>query len=293
MQELLWAISFLTIIPLGRGGFQTRPYDLPPERMGRVMAYYPAVGLIIGLCLVLAYHLLDARFPSALVDAFIILFYVFLTGALHMDGLADSADGLLGGWDRQERLEIMKDSRIGSLGAIAIVSDLGLRFLAIQNLPDFLPEVSFWSPLTMSMDISSHTVAGLHKEALKSGIVLLAMAVVGRWAQVLVASISPYAREGGGATPNKGGRATPATGTASGLVTYTRPVHCLAASILPLLLLSMLYGARGVLVFATVCGTILLLTAYFKNRIGGVTGDTLGMTNEVAELMFLLLFFVI
>ncbi|HHT9132193.1 MAG TPA: hypothetical protein ACFYED_06880, partial [Candidatus Tripitaka californicus] len=88
----------------------------------------------------------------------------------------------------------MHDSCIGSCGIIAFLGDVELRFVFLQDLPDFLPDVSLWSPLTVSMDISSHTVAGLHKEVLKGGVVLLTMVVVGRWAQTLAASISPYAR---------------------------------------------------------------------------------------------------
>ncbi|MEK7242331.1 MAG: adenosylcobinamide-GDP ribazoletransferase, partial [Planctomycetota bacterium] len=193
MQELLWAIRFLTIIPLGR------ERELPPERMGRVMVFYPLVGLIIGLCLVLVYYPLAVGLPSALADALIILFYVFLTGGLHMDGLADSLDGLLGGWDRQSRLDIMKDSCIGTFGTMGIVGDMGLRFVFLQDLPDFLPDVALPPG-----------------EVLKNGVVLLTMVVVGRWAQTLAASIAPYARE--------------KIGTASGLVAHTGVRHCLAAS---------------------------------------------------------------
>ena len=259
MQELLWAIRFLTIIPLGR------ERALPPERMGRVMVFYPMVGLIIGLCLVLVYYPLAVGLPSAPADALIILFYVFLTGGLHMDGLADSLDGLLGGWDRQSRLDIMKDSCIGTFGTIGIVGDMGLRFVFLQDLPDFLPDVS--------------ASGGLTGEVLKNGVVLLTMVVVGRWAQTLAASISPYARE--------------KMGTASGLVAHTGVRHCLAASVLPLFLVGAFYGTRGIVMLAVVCAVVLLLTSYTRSRIGGVTGDTLGMTNEVSELVFLFLFFVI
>lgn len=265
MQELLWAIRFLTIIPLGR------ERALPPERMGRVMVFYPLVGLIIGLCLVLVYYPLAVGLPSALADALIILFYVFLTGGLHIDGLADSMDGLLGGWDRQSRLDIMKDSCIGTFGTIGIAGDMGLRFVFLQNLPDFLPDVV--------LSEAKHLAFLPPGEALKKGIALLIMVVVGRWAQTLAASIAPYAREG--------------MGTASGLVSHTRPVHCLLASILPLFLVGTFYGTRGMVMLAVVCAVVLLLTSYTRSRIGGVTGDTIGMTNEVSELVFLFLFFVI
>lgn len=248
------------------------------------MVFYPVVGLIIGLCLVLVYHLLAAALPSTPADALLILFYFFLTGALHVDGLADSVDGLMGGWDRESRLEIMKDSRIGSLGAIAIMSDMGLRFLFIQNLPDFLPDVMLSEAKHLASFLPNVVGALLESSlasevVLKKEIVLLIMPVVGRWAQVLSASISTYARE--------------ETGTASGLVAHTRPAHCLIASILPLLLIGVFYGPKGIIILAAVFATVLLLALYTKNRIGGVTGDTLGMTNEVSELVFLFLFFVI
>ncbi len=275
MQELLWAIRFLTIIPAGK------EMELPQDRIGRVMALYPAVGLIIGLCLVLVHYPLATRFPSALADAFIILFYIFLTGALHMDGLADSMDGLMGGWDKKSRLEIMKDSRIGSLGTIGIVSDIGLRFLFLQFLPTLpeIGEISFAEVTGLIYPLDRNESYLLSEETLEKELSLLIMPVVGRWAQTLSASTSTYARQ--------------EAGTASVLVTNARLSHCLAGSVLPIVLMGGLYGTGGVIMFGLMCAAVLLLNSYTKSRIGGITGDTLGMTNEVSELTFLFLFFVV
>jgi adenosylcobinamide-GDP ribazoletransferase len=105
---------FLTIVPAGRSG------GVPDDRLGR--AYFPAIGALVGLsagCL----FVLAATVSGSLVAAVAaVAAGALLTGGLHLDGLADSADGLLGGGaSRERRLEIMRDPRLGSFGAIALV----------------------------------------------------------------------------------------------------------------------------------------------------------------------------
>jgi adenosylcobinamide-GDP ribazoletransferase len=104
---------FLTIVPAGRSG------GVPDDRLGR--AYFPAIGALVGLsagCL----FVLAATVSGSLVAAVAaVAAGALLTGGLHLDGLADSADGLLGGASRERRLEIMRDPRLGSFGAIALV----------------------------------------------------------------------------------------------------------------------------------------------------------------------------
>lgn len=279
VKELLWAIRFLTVIPLGK------ERDLPPERMGIVMLWYPVVGLLIGLCLLVVYVPLVRGFPIGLADALVLGFYIFLTGALHLDGLADTLDGILGGWNRQRRLEIMKDSRIGSYGVLGLVAVLGLKYLSFHEIGGYVPETPHLDSLPDSLrslqgslEVLKSDIAG-EGEVWGKGLILIAMPILGRWFQTLAAGLSPYAREEGG--------------TASALVTHTGLKHSLAATVFPLLLIGYFYGGRGLIIISILVVCLLGQVAYIKSRIGGMTGDSLGAVNETSELLFLMLFYVI
>ncbi|WP_172296582.1 adenosylcobinamide-GDP ribazoletransferase [Pseudoruegeria sp. HB172150] len=119
------ALALLTRLPVGR----------VPDRGARAAWAWPVAGLVVGLIAVVIGVL--ARWcgmPDALVSGLMLAMAVLVTGALHEDGLADVADGFWGGFDKARRLEIMKDSRIGSYGVIALVLSLGLRWAAMTAL---------------------------------------------------------------------------------------------------------------------------------------------------------------
>jgi len=130
--ELITAIRFLTIIPI--------PWRRPesPEAVGRSQAYFPLVGLGLGLALVG----LDQGLGRVLADGprawLLVLALVVLSGGMHLDGLADSADGLLGAHGRtpERRLAIMRDARVGTYGVLALIAVLFLKWSAVISLPD-------------------------------------------------------------------------------------------------------------------------------------------------------------
>jgi adenosylcobinamide-GDP ribazoletransferase len=128
MRPLLIALQFLTRLPVRLNG----PYR--DEEMGRSLLWYPAVGLVIGAMLAaLAWLLADrgGMVPAALVLAL----WVALTGALHLDGLADSADAWAGGFDDRERsLAIMKDPHSGPVAVTLLVTVLLMKFAAVDRL---------------------------------------------------------------------------------------------------------------------------------------------------------------
>ena len=96
---------------------------------------YPVAGLILALLAgAIGQIALWLGLPALLVAGLVLAALVIMTGAMHEDGLADSADGLWGGWDTARRLEIMKDSHIGAYGVIALVLSLGLRWHALALL---------------------------------------------------------------------------------------------------------------------------------------------------------------
>ncbi|RUL76891.1 adenosylcobinamide-GDP ribazoletransferase [Dyella choica] len=128
MRALLLAIGFLTRLPV-----PAHAYD-DAQAKAASLAWYPLVGLLLGLLLgVLAWLLRDT--PSLLAAALLAAAWVALTGALHLDGLADSADAWIGGMgDREKTLAIMKDPRSGPAGVVALVLALLLKFSALASL---------------------------------------------------------------------------------------------------------------------------------------------------------------
>jgi adenosylcobinamide-GDP ribazoletransferase len=124
----LTALQFLTRFPL-----PCLSYD--PADLSRAVIWFPLVGLLIGLGAAGIHALVARRLPPSLAVLATLIFLVMITGALHEDGLADTADGLGGGWTRERALEIMRDSRIGSYGAIALVLSMLGRFLLLSSLP--------------------------------------------------------------------------------------------------------------------------------------------------------------
>ncbi|MCQ4296365.1 adenosylcobinamide-GDP ribazoletransferase [Pseudomonas stutzeri] len=128
MLPLLTALQFLTSLPIRLPGMPT------PQQQGRSLLYYPVVGLLLGALLCLAALLLGGAMPF-LQAALLLTLWVALTGALHLDGLADSADAWLGGFgDRDRTLEIMKDPRSGPVAVVALVLLLLLKFTALLAL---------------------------------------------------------------------------------------------------------------------------------------------------------------
>ncbi len=103
--------------------------------LGRSAAYYPLVGLILGGILAGAGWVLYTFLPPGLAATILLVFWVGLTGMLHLDGFMDSCDGLLPPRARARRLEIMKDSRVGAFGVAAVVLLLLLKFNALTALP--------------------------------------------------------------------------------------------------------------------------------------------------------------
>ncbi|WP_422403154.1 adenosylcobinamide-GDP ribazoletransferase [Pseudomonas sp. GZD-209] len=122
------ALQFLSSLPVSLPGMPT------PAQMGRSVLFYPAVGLLFGLLLWLAGHLLQGV-AAPLQAALLLALWVLLSGALHLDGLADSADAWLGGFgDRERTLQIMKDPRSGPIAVVTLVLVLLLKFCALWVL---------------------------------------------------------------------------------------------------------------------------------------------------------------
>jgi adenosylcobinamide-GDP ribazoletransferase len=129
MRLFFIAFQFLTIVPLP---FNVRCEE---EDLGRSMAYFPLVGASIGLMLVGIDFALSYLFPRAVGDLLLIVAMAVVTGALHLDGLADVCDGIAARGGRERFLAVMKDSRIGAVGVVGLVFALLLKYQALLHIP--------------------------------------------------------------------------------------------------------------------------------------------------------------
>jgi adenosylcobinamide-GDP ribazoletransferase len=157
------ALTFLTICPW------PRLVLAGPQDLARSMFWFPWVGALLGLLYWGAAQLLAKFFPAAATGALLLTLTVLATRGLHLDGLADTLDGLVGGGAPEDRLAIMKDSRLGTFGATGLILILLMKFAFFLNIA----------------------------EAGKAAAFIL-FPILSRWGMVLLAYISPYARPEGG-----------------------------------------------------------------------------------------------
>jgi adenosylcobinamide-GDP ribazoletransferase len=136
------SIGFLTILPVPH-------VDLPPAHLTRAVALFPLVGALLGALLGGFGLLLDRLLPSGPTAALLLASGAVVTGALHLDGLIDSADAL-GGHTVEERLAIMRDSRIGAFGAIAAALTILAQFACLSVLTGFARLAALVLAYTMS-----------------------------------------------------------------------------------------------------------------------------------------------
>ncbi len=129
MRLYLIALQFLTIVPL--------PFSVRCEEreLGRSMAFFPLAGLTIGLLLAGFDFLFAFLLPRQVVDLLLITILAAVTGALHLDGLADVCDGIAARGGRERILTVMKDSRIGAVGVVGLVLGLLIKYQALFLLP--------------------------------------------------------------------------------------------------------------------------------------------------------------
>ena len=169
MKRFLAAISFLTRLPIPQN------FIFEAADVGRATLFFPLVGALIGLLQVIALQLFGdvaagSVLKAVLVAVFLLTVNVFVTGALHLDGLADMADGFGGGRAKERVLEIMRDSVIGSYGAVALILLLIAKTTAIASL---IEAKTGWEYLIIAP-------------------------VLGRWATVPLGKFMPSARKSGG-----------------------------------------------------------------------------------------------
>lgn len=161
MKQLLIALQFLTILPVKIKS------EIKERDFGASLIYFPLVGAFIGLLLV-SVIIIFGFLPYLVKVALVLITYIIITGAIHLDGFADTCDGFYAGRSKEEVLAIMRDSHIGTMGVIGLICLLLLKFTLLISIP----EETLWK-------------------------FLVTMVAFGRWSQVFACYASKYARQEG------------------------------------------------------------------------------------------------
>lgn len=238
--SLRTAIGFLTRVPVGHVANR-------PGLLKGAVPWFPVVGAAIGALQGLVFVGLISAVPPLVASSVAVATALLITGAFHHDGLADMADAFGGGWDLEQRLSILKDSRLGTYGTAALTMAL---IIEVATLSSF----DRWRALT----------------------VLVVAHAVSRAAAVIVMTIAPVVGDGMGASYMseigwpQAAAAVGAAAAATGLAATTSPQWWLAV----------------VMVGAVAVATVAVI-GLSNRKIGGVTGDVLGATQVITFLVCL------
>ena len=239
MNRFLLALQFLTLAPVKTR--ECRDSDLATS-----LIFFPLVGLLLGLALwCFLSTILTLGLGSFAAVILTVVLLAGLTGAMHLDGLADTADGFFSGKPKDSILEIMRDPHTGSMGAAALICALLIKIALLSAVP-----------------------AG------SRGIALIVACVCGRWPAVLSIWLFPYARK---------------EGKASGYFSAMNGSILLAAGAIALACVLVAGSWKGIVVLAGASVFVIWMNLKIKQKIGGITGDTLGAGIELAEIFALLL----
>jgi len=242
--EFMNALRFMTIVPVPSSDTAT-----PTDWLSRCAKYFPAVGICIGLVSAAVLLLAGNIWGPDIAALLAVAASIVITGALHEDGLADTADGFGGGWSVEKRLAIMKDSRIGAYGALALAFGVALRVTALAEMP-------LWSAAAAL--IAAHAAA--------------------RITPVFVMNALPYA--GDTAAMKVSYSDVPVS---SHEIRFALVVVVFA--LVPLAFVSVPSVISGLLLGAALAIAIVL---WARKLIDGYTGDVLGATEQMFEIGFLL-----
>jgi adenosylcobinamide-GDP ribazoletransferase len=125
MKNLMATFQFLTVLPMGK------PRTVDAAKM---VPWFPIVGLVMGLTMVIGDYAFSMLWTGNVIALLDVLLLVVLSGGLHLDGLGDTADGLFSHRSREKALEIMRDSRIGVMGLLAIIFVLAIKWASLRSL---------------------------------------------------------------------------------------------------------------------------------------------------------------
>ncbi|SEA96394.1 cobalamin-5'-phosphate synthase [Flavobacterium gillisiae] len=245
------ALMFYTRIPCPRN------IDHNPDYLNKASRYFPLIGWIVGSVAFGIFWLFNYLLGPEIAVIFSMIASVLLTGAFHEDGFADVCDGFGGGWTKEKILMIMKDSAIGAYGAIGVVLLLLLKYHSLSRIvsseiPNLNSEI-----LIFILFVSAHSLS--------------------RLAAISIVFTHEYSRED----------ATSKSKPIAQNFSWREVVGAFLFGLLPLVIL-ICFQWQFVLVLVPVFLTRFFLARYFQKWIDGYTGDCLGATQQVCEVVFYL-----
>lgn len=237
MVSFLLALQFLTIIPV-------KIKHINEKQMSESMVYFPFVGVLLGLILAVSDKLLYfLNLGTFATNTILVILLVVLTAGIHLDGLADTADAFLSRKSKDDMLKIMRDSHIGVMGVLSLISIILLK-------------ISFLS----SISISLKTVS------------LVLMCILSRWVLVFAMFLFPYARQ---------------EGKAKIFIQGMNFKIFILATIIALICVVTIWKIKGLIILGIIAISAYIIGRFINNKIGGITGDTLGAINELTEVIVL------
>jgi adenosylcobinamide-GDP ribazoletransferase len=263
-QLFLLAVSFFTRIPVNIN------LDIQPTMLSQASRYFALVGTLVGCLLALGYTVLIYVFPVSISILLTMALGLLLTGAFHEDGWADVWDGFGGGWGVTQKLNIMKDSRLGTYGASALFVLLLLKYQSLLALASF---GGYGFTAVFVTLVVSHTVSRMVATSL-----IYSMSYVSEDAK---AKVKPIASQ----------------------LSFTSLMVLIITSIFVLALglytihLFYAFTLTALVIFIVGLSLFLVLTRYvlmfwFNHQLGGFTGDCLGAAQQLIELLIYLLFII-
>jgi adenosylcobinamide-GDP ribazoletransferase len=243
IQAFLLMVQFVTRIPI--------KMSLPCEKedFKRGIVFFPLIGFIIGIAQWIIYFVLHKIMPINLLSVIIALDGFIITGGFHLDGFSDMCDGFFSSRGKERIIEIMKDSRVGTFGALALISDFIIKIYAIQNV-----------------------------SSLNTSLVIIMSPIIARTFTVWIMYIGKPAKNSGigNLTINN----IDLNGCIISTIISLAIVICLAINSISIL--------KVVVMYMTAFLGMFILNRLSNNKIDGITGDILGACTEIGEMLVLI-----
>ena len=236
----LVAMGYFTRIPMPKW------VEADSDKLNKASRYFGLVGLLVGLLSAIVFWLTQNWLPAGVSVLLAMLVGVLLTGGFHEDGLADTFDGFGGGWTAEDKLRIMKDSRLGSYGALALMLALLLKW-------QLLVELALYDPVV-------------------AGSALIVAHTVSRMVSASIIFSAKYVRD------DETSKSKPLSQHQG----INELLILIASGVLVLLFLK---GLAALSLLLVMIGLRRLIIVIFRRQIGGYTGDTLGAAQQIAEIV--------